>query len=171
MANPNKVAALILAATAACFPIVKYSEGEYRDAYLDPIGIPTICYGHTGPAVKVGMRATKAQCDAYLAADLAVAAQTVARCFPDADKLNPNQFGAFQSFTFNVGPGQKGKKDGFCTLKSGAEPSHLRALKAGDYPRACSYLSQWAKANGVPLRGLVIRRQAEINLCGTPYVK
>lgn len=169
MANPNKIAALILAATAACIPIVKKYEGEYRTAYRDPVGILTICYGHTGPDVKEGMRATPAQCDAWLAADLTVAAKTVAGCFPDADKLNPNQFGAFQSFTFNVGPGRKGVKDGFCVLKSGAEPSHLRKLKAGQYASACSDLQYWVTASGKRLNGLVVRRQSEIQLCGVPY--
>lgn len=170
MINLKQAAAVVAAATTICVAFVQPFEGTRYKAYLDPIGIPTICEGHTGPGVRLGQVANSAQCDAYLRADLVVAAGTVQRCYPEYYKLNPNQFAAFQSFTFNVGPGKKGGKDGFCVLRSGAEPSHLRALKAGNVPLACSYLSQWAKANNVPLRGLVVRRQAEINLCGKPYV-
>lgn len=148
---------------------MKLSEGKSNPVYLDPIGIPTVCYGHTGPEVKMGMRFTDAQCDELLRKDMEVAARTVLSCYPDALSLNPNQFGAFQSFAFNVGPGKRGVKDGFCTLKSGATPSHLRKLRAGNVAGACTDLNQWTKAAGVPLRGLTVRRLREINLCGVPY--
>ena len=35
-------------------------------AYLDPVGVPTICYGHT-QGVHVPMRVSVAQCEAWRA--------------------------------------------------------------------------------------------------------
>lgn len=117
----------------------------------------------------MGMRFTDAECEVLLKRDLEDAARTMLACFPAAVDLNPNQFGGFQSFTFNVGGGKRGVKDGFCTLKSGATPSHLRKLRAGDVAGACADMQHWVRAGGVPLRGLVVRRQREIDLCGVPY--
>ncbi len=37
-------------AMLAAVPLVSYFEGKENSAYYDPVGIVTICYGHTGTA-------------------------------------------------------------------------------------------------------------------------
>ena len=50
------------------FSIIKKYEGCQLKAYLDPVGIPTIGYGHTS-GVRLGQTITQAQADAFLIAD------------------------------------------------------------------------------------------------------
>ena len=63
-------AALVLALAA---PVVAYFEGYVPTTYADPIGIPTICYGHTGADVVAGRVASRAECETLLHGDLAIA--------------------------------------------------------------------------------------------------
>jgi lysozyme len=154
----TKLAALGLAGALAIIPIY---EGTFLKRYIDPVGIPTDCTGHTGPDVRAVN--TQAQCDEKLSADILTANKVVDSCV--TVPLNPNQRSAFVSFAFNVGRGGKGIKDGFCELRSGGAPSFLRKLNAKDYAGACNGLNQWVNAGGKPLPGLVKRRQAESALC------
>jgi lysozyme len=157
-----KLAALGL---AVLLPMLGLYEGLERTAYHDPLGIPTVCYGHTGPDVKLGQVYTAAQCDELLAKDILVANSTINSCI--TAPLTPNQRAAFVSFTFNVGPGGRGVKDGFCTLKSG-RPSTMRLLiNAGQPEKACSELLKWTMPGTVVHRGLLKRRNAEYKLCMT----
>ena len=61
-------------------------------------------------------------------------------------------------------------KDGFCVLRTGHEPSHLRLLKQGKHVEACRMLPQW---NAQRLPGIALRRADELALCmedlGWPY--
>lgn len=54
-----------------CLDIIKKWEGYKTDAYLDPVGIPTIGYGTIrypdGRKVRLGEKATQAQAEAFLA--------------------------------------------------------------------------------------------------------
>jgi lysozyme len=78
-------------------------EGRRNDAYLDIVGVWTIGVGHTGPEVHEGLHWTDAQVEAALRADL--------DRFEDAINdsvtvgLEPYQFDALVSFSFNVGVG------------------------------------------------------------------
>lgn len=154
------------ASLATVAALITGYEGLTHKAYRDPIGIPTICYGTTR-GVKMGDRATQAECDSYLTGDIAIALNTVQSCA--TVPLNDNQMAAFTSFAYNVGPGKVGVKDGFCVLRNGNKPSFLRALNRGDYTAACNGLLDWTGARSntgmVTLKGLVKRRQSEAATC------
>jgi lysozyme len=136
------------------------------DAYLDPVGIWTIGWGHAishnggflrGAQNKAVARSlfpggiTREQAETLLRGDLVDTAAGVARLVPAADD---NQFAALVSFAFNAGVGSLQKS----TL--------LRKLLAGDVAGAADQFLVWNKArNGqgvlVELAGLTRRRRAE----------
>jgi len=140
-------------------PLVKKWEGRRLSAYLDPIGIPTICDGATrvnNQPVRMGMTMTHAQCDALLLHDLRThrnglhaywTSETIAR------RLPPTRDAAFTSFAFNVGVAGAGKS------------TAARRLNAGNIAGACQAIGWWNKAGGRVLRGLVNRRADETGLC------
>ncbi|NHZ78454.1 glycoside hydrolase family protein [Massilia sp. CCM 8695] len=125
-------------------------EGLRLAAYADPVGIPTICFGET-KGVRLGQRATLAQCDAMLADSLAIANGAVDACI--RAPLPDYRRAALVSFAYNVGQAN------LCgsTL--------ARKMNAGDALGACDELLRWTLAKGIRLPGLVKRRQAERNLC------
>jgi len=130
--------------------VVSHYEGYRSTAYRDPVGIPTICYGHTG-SVEMGQTLSQAQCRALLAGDLGDAFDTVdQRVTVD---LPPRRRAALASFVYNVGDG------------AFARSTLLRRLNAGDVRGACHELSRWVYANGRKLAGLVKRRATELKLC------
>lgn len=141
------MAAIITLATG----LVAYYEGYIPRTYSDPIGIPTACYGHTGPEVTPGREFTKAECRALLEGDLAKAYQAVIRCV--SVPLKAHEAAAFVSFTFNVGGGA------FC------RSTLVRRVNRGELPAACAELDKWVYAGGIRLRGLVKRRAAERAMC------
>lgn len=149
----NKVIAAGFAGVIAiAAPVVMYFEGKESHGYIDPVGIPTICYGHTGTA-KVGQVKTDAQCEALLQQDLQVALAGVNRLVKV--DMPPERRAALVSFVYNVGAGQL------------ASSTLLRKLNAGDAAGACAELSRWVYAGGKRLNGLVKRRAVERELCET----
>ena len=165
--NPRaRLAAVVgVAAAGMLLTIVPRFEGTVHEGYLDPIGIVTACTGHTATA-ELGKRYTAEECEELLVSDLLAHSAIVDRCV--TVPLEPHQRAAFVSFAFNVGPGKKGVKDGFCVLKSGKTPSFLKRLNAGDYAGACRGLSEWTKSGGIVFTGLVRRRAAERAMCEGP---
>lgn len=157
---------LILAAIGLAIPVVAGFEGRSLLAYLDPVGIPTICDGWTH-GVKLGDAATPAQCDDYTQRGLQEAAELFTRWVPKPviDRLAPETLAAFLSFIYNVGPGAPGVKDGFVWLRNGRHSTLLLHLQAGRVALACAELSNWTRAGGRVLRGLERRRAAERALC------
>ena len=151
MSDKAKLIAKIGAtAVALVIPVVTYYEGKVNRTYVDPVGVLTSCYGHTGPELKPGQTFTDEQCLAQLEADLAkhaIALDCVRVPLTDGQKA------AFLSFAFNVGNGA------FCgsTL--------VRKANTGDMPGACAELSKWVYAGGKQLPGLVKRRSAERAMC------
>jgi len=142
-------AAAVIAAAAA---IVRPWEGLEPEVYADIVGVPTVCYGHTGKDVLLGQpKRTVAQCNRLLEGDLAVACATVKRCIPE--QLPAPTEAALVSFVFNVGP------SGVCgsTLQK-----HMRA---GNIAQGCGQLMRWVYAGGRRVQGLVNRRQAEYRVC------
>jgi lysozyme len=136
------------------------------DAYIDPVGIWTIGWGHAiahqggwlrGAENKAVARAlypggiTKAQAETLLRGDLLDSARDVLRLVKVG--LDDGQFGALISFAFNLGAGNLGQS----TL--------LRMLNSGDYGGAADQFLRWnmGTINGVkqPLPGLTRRRGAE----------
>jgi lysozyme len=140
-------------ALALAIGIITAFEGLKPDSYLDPIGIPTVCVGHTGPEVQVGQRRTAEDCRALLSADLQTAWEAEARCVSDADQLPPWTRAAFASFIFNVGA------DAFCRSTA------ARLLNQGRVAEACREILRWTRAGGQEMRGLIRRREAEYRLC------
>lgn len=136
------------------------------DAYLDPVGIWTIGWGHAityqgtllrGPQNKGIARAlypggiSLAQAEMLLRGELVNFARDVLRLAQVP--LDDGQFAALVSFAFNCGPANL------------AASTLLRRLNQGDYAAAADQFLAWNKArkNGVlvELPGLTRRRRAE----------
>jgi len=125
------------------------------EPYYDPIGLPTIGYGHLlsrtawapldqFPAISI------AQAEALLRADLMKAAGAVMRMVKV--RLNANQIAALIDFVFNAGAGN-------------FEISTLRrVINRGDFAAVPGQLMRWVYAKGIKLPGLVKRRRAEAEL-------
>lgn len=126
-------------------------EGVSYPAYRDPIGIPTACYGHTGPDVVMGKTYTRAQCEAWLQEDMLEANAIVHRCIRGPIPTGPAA--AFTSAAFNIGP----RVVCGSTLQAKAN--------AGDWKGACNELRRWNRAGGRVFRGLVMRRADEVRVC------
>lgn len=129
--------------------VVGFFEGRSLVGYLDPVGIPTICYGHTATAA-MGQTKTPEECEALLQQDLGIALAAVDRALPE---LEPETRAALGSFVYNVGEG--------AFLSS----TLLRKARSGDMAGACNELPRWVYAGKKRLNGLVRRRDAERELC------
>jgi lysozyme len=152
--NPKLLAGGLAAVLALAGGVIVKWEGVRYPAYPDPAtgGAPwTACYGHTGPDVKPGMTFTKAQCEAFLDADMREADAIVRRCIP-VPMLRQIE-AALVSATFNIGP----------SVVCGS--TLQRKALANDWPGACAELSRWNKAGGREMKGLVLRRADERALC------
>jgi len=149
--------------TSALLNLTRSAEGKVLPVYKDPVGIPTVCYGHTGLDVKPGMRATDVQCEAWLRQDLMHAQALVDRCF-DKTRLSQAQHDALTDAMFNIGPGRAGVKDGLCELKRGGPSTLRRLVNSGQCRAAADQFLYWSNAvdqHGVKKRlpGLVARNE------------
>ena len=149
----------------ATVDLVKEFEGLRLKAYPDPAtgGEPiTIGYGTTAAAgvgivPKLGMAITQAEAEAYLVKALESFA---AKIRPNITApININEFGAFLSLAYNIGPG------------AFAKSSALRKFNAGDKAGAANAILLWNKAGGRVMKGLDRRRAAEAALFLTPDTK
>ena len=137
---------------AAGLALIKEFESFRADAYLDPVGIPTVGYGTTSAAgvgitVRIPMRITEAQAQAYLAAALDKFAAHIRPLI--TAPINENEWAAFLSLAYNIGPGAFGKS------------SALRKFNQLDKEGAADAILLWNKGGGQVLKGLVRRRAAE----------
>lgn len=135
--------------------IIKQFEGCRLTAYKDPLGIPTIGYGHTA-GVKLGQTITQDQADTYLARDVGTAEKAVSR-YDDTYHWNENQFSALVSFTYNCGAGNLDK-----LLEGGNRTVEEISAKISTYNKGT------VNGTKVVLSGLVRRRAAEKALFDTP---
>lgn len=140
---------ILAGSLAMAVSVVGFFEGRSLVGYMDPVGIPTICYGHTATA-KIGQTKTADECEVLLQQDLGVALNAVDKELPD---LAPETRAALGSFVYNVGEG---------AFRSS---TLLRKARAGDMVGACNELPRWVYAGGRVLNGLVRRREAERALC------
>lgn len=131
--------------------LIAPNEGKVNATYIDPVGIATSCYGHTGPELKLGQKFTDDQCLDQLAKDLSSHDKQMMNLV--RVPLTDYQHAAFLSFTYNVGVGN---------FKSS---TMLRKLNSKDYEGACEELSKWVYAKKQKLNGLVTRRQQEKAVC------
>jgi len=124
-------------------------EGKYR-SYKCPAGIWTIGWGTTtehGNKVKPDTVWSKAQCDSAFLHDMEKFEADVRRLVKVP--LEPYQFDALTSFTYNCGSGALAKS----TL--------LKKVNAKDFAGAAKEFLRWDKANGKTLAGLTRRRKSE----------
>lgn len=129
--------------------LIKHFEGLYLEAYRDPIGKPTIGWGHTETA-KMGMKITVAQAEELLKNDLAKFEDAVAKAV--TVEIDDNQFSALVSFTYNLGPG------------SLFQSTLLKFLNQWKIQEAANEFLKWNKAGRQVLEGLSRRRKAERSL-------
>lgn len=131
--------------------LIKHFEGFYPTTYLDPVGIPTIGYGHL---VKDGLPfqepINEDQALELLKGDLDIAEKAVNRLVQVP--LMQNQFDALVSFTFNLGAGALQRS----TLR--------RKVNAQEHDQVGPEFTRWVWASGRKLPGLIKRRQAEAEL-------
>lgn len=135
--------------------LIKSFEGLHLEAYPDPIGIPTIGYGHT-KGVVLGQKITAAQAEDFLRQDLAWAEDAVNEYV--TAPINQNQFDALVSFVFNLGPANLKRSD------------LLKYTNLKQCERAAQEFGRWVYAGGRKFNGLVRRREAERQLYLTPVV-
>jgi GH24 family phage-related lysozyme (muramidase) len=136
--------------------IIKKHEGWSAKVYNDPVGHPTIGWGHKLlPGEKFGT-ITQEQGEALLQADMARIDKEITPAI--SVKLTENQRAALVSFAFNVGSAAVRNS----TL--------LKKLNAGDIAGAANELDRWNKARDkktnqlIELPGLTARRAAEKSL-------
>jgi lysozyme len=139
-------------AVALSIATISTFEGLRTKAYLDVAGVPTICVGETR-GVKLGQTKTVDECKEILAQTLKEFDAHIYRCIPSAHTLPDTTWIAIRSWTYNVGVGAMCRS----TL--------VKKLNAGDIEGACRELPKWVRAGGRVIRGLEIRRQAEMKLC------
>jgi len=129
-------------------------------AYRCPAGVWTIGWGTTaeagvGVTPREGMVITQAQADHYF--DLTIE-KFIAEIKPHIKRpITDNEFGAFVSLAYNIGPPRFNKS------------SALRFFNAGDVAKAADAILMWNKAGGKVSPGLVRRRAAERALFLTPF--
>jgi GH24 family phage-related lysozyme (muramidase) len=136
-------------------PFIAQEEGLRTKAYLDIVGVPTICYGSTR-GVRLGMEKTRAECLDLLRSEVAEYRHGLHRYIKPAARLyhlTPKRDAAYTSTAFNCGIGAIGKS------------TAVRRLNAGDIKGGCEALTWWNKAGGRVVRGLVARRTRERALC------
>lgn len=132
-------------------------EGLRQSVYADPVGIATVCFGHTG-FVDKGKRYTLDECKALLDADMRQAVELVEACWPN--RLPTKSLAAFGDLAFNAGPKV------ICDVGYSQLAKHLAM---GDLRAACEDLPRYDKARVggvlVTLPGLTKRRALERKLC------
>lgn len=146
----NKVKGPLAAVMILAAPLVAQYEGLRTKAYLDPIGIPTICYGETND-VEMGDVQTEENCKTMLTARLGTFAIAVDGMV--TPEVKPEVLAAFSSLAYNIGIGAFQKS------------SVLRLVNEGKTKEACDFMLKYRMAGGKVLPGLVKRREAERKLC------
>lgn len=144
--NPALIAALL----------VRRFEGRYLSPYLCPAGIPTIGFGATyyedGARVTLfDAPITNERAESLLVWMIeSVYMPAVLRLCPGIDC--PYRLAAIIDFAFNLGA-------------NNLKQSTLRKrINAGDWDAVAVELRKWNRGGGKVLRGLVLRREAEIGL-------
>ena len=145
----KRTAAVLALATAIAVP----AEGLRQLAYKDPIGLLTVCWGHTGD-VQSGKKYSLDECKALLDKDMLAAIEQVEKCHPG---LPEPVLASFADAVFNSGP------------KIACNSTASKLLAAGDYKGACEQHLRWDKAKVagvyVALPGLTKRVKARRDLC------
>ncbi len=137
-------------ALALVIALVGGFEGLRTVAYLDPVDVPTICFGETR-GVHLGDTATVAQCQAMLGDRLIEFSAGLDRCL--TVRVPDKTYAAFLSWSYNIGTG------------AACGSTLIKLANAGRLTEACDQLLRWNRAGGVVWPGLTNRRQSERKLC------
>jgi len=144
--------ATVSIASAAAFT-AKW-EGLRTSAYVDPVGVWTVCYGET-KGVQPGDKYSAAKCQEMLERELKLYGTALGECL--AVEMPAGAAVAFLDWSYNIGTG------------AACRSTLVRKANAGDLFGACDELLRWDKAriNGrlQRLRGLTNRRRDEHSRC------
>lgn len=136
--------------------VIGGAEGLRQAAYPDPAtrGKPwTVCFGHTGPDVTPGYRASIEECKAILIADMDKTGDKIEICVPALISAPPERYVAALSLAFNIGTGA------FCRSSIASD------LNRGRVQQACDDFLKYNRAAGIVFPGLTRRREQERRLC------
>ena len=153
MAGAALVALLGIDAAQLSVDEISDYEGYVPQAYKDPVGIWTKCFGDTRN-VTPGAKYSFDQCVQSLNSQILALAKPVLKCVPRLADQPDKVKAAMVSMAYNIGVG------GFCSS------SVAKYANAGEWERACRRIAQIYKtAKGKELPGLVKRRKGESDLC------
>lgn len=156
MSIKNKIiGGAVAGAVALAVPFLNEHEGvEYRP-YKDVAGVWTVCQGITGPDVILGKVYTQRECDSLLMKHLSIHKAAVDKSLKIDVPVSTRA--ALYSLSYNIG------------TNAIRNSTVIRRMNRGDIRGGCEAFSMWNKitVNGkkVVSKGLVNRRNAEINLC------
>ena len=144
--------AIGLAAVILALPLVVFFEGLIPTTYVDPVGIPTVCYGETDKTITMQARFTRDECLVMLGASMQRHAAAISPCIKVP--IKDHEAAAILSWAYNIGAGA-------------ACSSTLVAMVNAGHPASewCQQMNRWVFAGGQKLKGLVRRREAEVALC------
>lgn len=129
--------------------------------YRDITGVPTNCQGNTH-GVDLGRVYTEDECNVIDRRNRQVAIEELHKAV--TTPLTRNQTDAFADLIINIGI-----VNFTTTCRKGVcgDSTLYKNLKAGNVTAACKNILDYTYADGKKLRGLVIRRQAEYDICMT----
>ncbi|KAH0489858.1 hypothetical protein TgHK011_001351 [Trichoderma gracile] len=141
-------------------------EGFVASPKPDPIGLPTVGYGHlcqqkNCAEVKYKFPLTKTTAKELLLDDLPKYTKCLAESLNSKSKLNANQWAALSSWVFNVGCGNAKTSTLVKRLNNGESPNTVAAQE----------LPKWRMAGGKVMPGLEARRKDEVKLFKTASSK
>lgn len=131
--------------------IAKSFEGLRLKPYICPAGYPTIGYGHVISSLNHPAISEEEAVD-FLRKDFLIATRGAIRMCPSLAQDNEQRLAAISDFCFNLGVGRLQAS----TLR--------RRINQNKWDEAIKELRRWVRGGGRVLPGLVLRREAEINL-------
>jgi putative chitinase len=143
--------------------LIEREEGIESEAYLDAVGVPTICAGMTrypdGSGVRIGDVCDLRICRTYLEQMLRVDYLPGVAKIPGWGKLGPKRQAVLLSFAWNLTRNGEfyGAKN-FETITKALTDGALDPSRYGEVPAA---LNLYVVAGGQRLEGLVARRKRE----------
>lgn len=130
--------------------VPKFDTLRRANPYICPAGYWTIGFGHLckpdHPPID------EAQAEIYLAYDLKIALAATLKYCPVLVQEPANRLAAIVDFTFNLGAGRLQMS----TLR--------RRINQRDWRCVAEELRRWVRGGGRVLPGLVVRREAEVEL-------
>lgn len=153
MIRPNpRVLGIIAAGSLGIAGVaVNHFEGNRVVAYLDPVGVPTVCAGVT-QGVNLGDSYTAAECSEKTKQALLQHLVGIEQCIHGY--LTPTQWAAVTSWAYNIG------------VAAACSSTLVRLINDGaPATEWCEQLPRWVYAHGRKLPGLVSRRASEREMC------